>query len=378
MFAIFLQISTLLLLPFVCIKVTRALGVDRWLSPVVCCYAIGILLANFHPFALSASITDVAVQGTVLLAIPLLLYTTDIVGWLRYARTTLLSFGLCVLSGIIVSLLMAYLFADMIDESWQLSGMLVGIFTGGMANMQAIGMALGVDRSLFVLVNAGDIFAGGLYLILLTSIMHPLLGYILPSFHLPTDTGKDKIQQSKPNERVRVEDMWRAIVLTLAIVGVSAALTYLIAGTVQQVSLLILLLTSSSVLASFSKKVRAWKGTFASGEYLLLIFCVAIGMQANLQDILTQGTTVICYTTGVLFGTAILHLLFCYLCRIDRDTAMITATAAIYGPVFIGQIASAIRNRTLVFSGMATGLVGYAIGNYLGIGIGNLLRWWLH
>jgi len=54
---------------------------------------------------------------------------------------------------------------------------------------------------------------------------------------------------------------------------------------------------------------------------------------------------------------------------------MITSTAALYGPAFIGQIASVINNRQLVFSGMATSLVGLAMGNYIGVGVANLLRY---
>ena len=75
-----------------------------------------------------------------------------------------------------------------------------------------------------------------------------------------------------------------------------------------------------------------------------------------------------------MYGTFLLHLLFCYLLRIDRDTSLITAVAAIYGPAFIGQIASVIKNRKMLLSGISTGLIGYAIGNFLGLGMNHLLQ----
>ena len=53
---------------------------------------------------------------------------------------------------------------------------------------------------------------------------------------------------------------------------------------------------------------------------------------------------------------------------------MITSTAAIYGPVFVGQIASAIGNKKLIFTGIALGLLGFAVGNYLGIGLAYILK----
>lgn len=371
MFYSVLQILLLIFLPVFCIKITHKLQITNWLSPVVCCYAIGIILANTGILPLEPSINTIASQATVLLAIPLLLYSTDLLGWLKYAKSTLVSFGLCVVSGILISITMAFIFDSEIEHTWQLSGMLVGIFTGGMANMQAIGMALEADESLFVLINAGDIFAGGLYLILLTSVLHSILGKFLPNFQFSTE---NKGTENDLTSDYHWKDMLFAILLTLGIVGISAGITYGITGAVKSVSLIILLLTTLSVAASFSKKIRHWRGSFQMGEYLLLVFCVAIGMQANLSEIMTQGLDIIFYTAAILFGTAFFHILLCWIFQIDRDTTMITATAAIYGPVFIGQVASAIQNRTLIFSGIATGLVGYALGNYLGIGIGNMLR----
>ena len=53
---------------------------------------------------------------------------------------------------------------------------------------------------------------------------------------------------------------------------------------------------------------------------------------------------------------------------------IITSTAAIYGPAFIGPVANAIKNRDMIVPGITMGLLGYAIGNYIGIGIAMLLR----
>lgn len=368
-----LQILIIIIFPAFSQWLTAKLKVQKWLSPVVLCYATGILLANIGNLEFSASVNTLFSQGTVLLAIPLLLYSTDLLGWLKYAKTTLVSFGLCVLSGLIMSMIMAFLWQDVVEDTWILSGMLVGVFTGGMANLQAIGMGLGADESLFVLINAGDIFAGGIYLILLTSVMHPILGYFLPDFQLKNQ--KNQTPEELTNSSFHWQDTSVAIALSIAILLAAVGLTHLLTGAIKSESLIILLLTTFSIVASFFTKIRTLRGAFSAGEYALLMFCVAIGLQANLDNILEHGTTVVFYTTAILFGTGFFHLFLCWLFKIDRDTAMITATAAIYGPPFIGQVASAINNRTLVFSGIATGLVGYALGNYLGIGIGNFLKW---
>ena len=163
--------------------------------------------------------------------------------------------------------------------------------------------------------------------------------------------------------------------LTILIIGASVGICFLIFGELTNVAFLILLLTTFSVLASLSPRIRKIRGTFEMGEYLLLMFCVAIGMMADFTKLAEDGGMIIAFTAMVLSTTIILHLIFSKLFKIDTDTVLITSTAAIYGPVFIGQIASAIRNKSLVFSGMATGLIGFAIGNYLGIAVAYFVRW---
>lgn len=370
-----MQILLILLGPLFANWLVRRVQMDKWLSPVVVAYAIGILFANWKVFSLDKEISTIFSEATILLAIPMLLYSTDLRGWVKHARQTILSFFLCVLSGLSASFLIGILFqGDGIDNA-MISGMLVGIYTGGIPNMQAIGLALGAEEDLYVMMNAADIFCGGIYLLFLTSIAHRLLGTFLPDFvgdkGLHTEAGQPRAST------INLRGIALSFGLTLLVIGASIGLTWLFTGALKSVSLLILLLTTFSILASFSPRVRALEGAFEAGEYLLLMFCVAVGLMSDFSEVWAQGTQIILYTSLVLSITVVVHLILSALFKIDRDTTLITSTAALYGPVFIGQVASAIGNRTLVFSGMATGLVGFAIGNYLGLGMAWLLTWWL-
>ena len=165
-----------------------------------------------------------------------------------------------------------------------------------------------------------------------------------------------------------------AILLTLAIIGLTLGICRLAFGSLENVAFIMLLLTTLSIAASFVPRVRRWENTFETGEYFLLMFCVALGMLADFSEILSQGPDVITFSIFAFLGTVLLHLLGAALFRIDRDTVLFTSVAALYGPAFIGQIASITGNRHLIFSGIAVGLLGYAIGNYLGIGLAYVLR----
>ncbi len=376
-----LQILLILLGPYLGIRLLQYFPNFKWLSPVVWSYALGILFANFHIFPLSTPIAINISHFAILFAIPLLLYSTDLIAWFQHAQSTVLSFVLCILTGLVSSSLMAFLFQGMMSDTWQLSAMLVGVYTGGTPNLNAIGLALEADEATFVLLNAADSVCGVVYLLFLSSFAPNLLARFLPPFSDSENSfSKDSTavaSQPIPSQPFQIVPLLQSIVLTLFIIAVSVGIAYFISGTLENIVLIILSLTTLSVLASLSPKVRQIKGSFEMGEYLLLVFCVSIGMLADFSKLAEEGGTVLLFTASVMFFAIFLHYVLSALFRIDRDTVMITSTAAIYGPVFVGQIASVIHNKQLVFSGMATGLVGYAIGNYLGIGLGYLLKSWV-
>jgi uncharacterized membrane protein len=354
----------MLLFPWFSLRLEKTGKLPAFLSPVVLCYGVGILLANIGVLPDGFSLANTISEVSILLAIPFLLYATDLIGWFRFAKSTLLSFALVIVAGLLSSAIHAYFWGDAITNTPQISGMLVGLYTGGIPNMNAIGKALEATPETLIYLNAADIVTGGAYLLFLTSFAPFVYGKFLKMSKTQND---DNQGFSIEKEEVTLPVFLRAFGLTLAIVTASVGLTLLLTGALKSVSIILLLLTTFSVIASLSPKVREWKGTFEIGEYFILIFCVAIGLSANFSSVPVEGFTLVAYTGAVLLTTIVLHLLFCKIFKIDRDTMLITSVAALYGPPFVGQMASVIGSRKLLISGMATGLVGYALGNYLGI-----------
>lgn len=107
---------------------------------------------------------------------------------------------------------------------------------------------------------------------------------------------------------------------------------------------------------------------------MLLVFALAMGSMANFSELLAASSALFWFCGFVVFSSILLHYLLAILFRVDRDTLIITSTAAIFGPVFIGPVANAIGNRELITVGISLGLIGYAIGNYLGLGLAFILK----
>ncbi len=371
---IYVQLLIIALFPYLAKIISQK--TVTWLSPVVLCYLMGILLANWQGLLINHAIADYATQGTILLALPFLLYSTNLSREIfKEFKTALLAFLLCVFSGLIGTVSTAFLLYGTYDNAPILAGMIAAIFSGGIPNMQAVGMALEADKQTIVLMNTADVFVGGIFLVFLTSIAHSVLGLFLNNY-IKGNLQMSKSQNSSSKNIINLTDFVKGLLLTLAIIGFSVGMSFLFFQKLAA-TFIILAITTLSLLATKFKWVQQLKGTFEIGDYLLLMFCVAVGMLANFDNILTDGKHVIVFLAFAWGFTVLLHWLFCYFFKIDRDTAIVTQTAAIYGPVFIGQIASTIGNRRLVFPGIALGLLGIAMGNYVGVFVYWVVSWGL-
>ena len=59
--------------------------------------------------------------------------------------------------------------------------------------------------------------------------------------------------------------------------------------------------------------------------------------------------------------------------KIDGDLTLAASISLINSPPFVPMVAAVLKNRSVILPGIAIGLLGYVVGNYLGIGIFMLL-----
>lgn len=371
------QALAFLFIPWGVMTLAPHIKIFRILGTVSICYIIGIVLGNIPGLLIDTSISKILTEATVPIAIPLLLFSTDLKGWFGLAKKTILSFVLMCLSVAVVATIAFSIFQGKIDELWKLSGMMVGVYTGGTPNMTAIGVALDVRESTFALLNAVDILIGGSYLIFLITLGPRIFGAVLTAFKDPEPVNSD---ECLPEDECLYQpwkfprETFYNLFLAIFGLGASAGLSFLLFSQMS-VPFLLLCLTSYAVGLSFNNKVRNLIGSYEIGSYFLLIFCVAMGSLTNLEELFNNGGMIIFYVATIITFTVLLHTLLCALFKIDRDTAMITSVAGIFGPIFIGVMVNKLNNKKVLLSGMTTGLVGYAVGNYLGLSLSYLIKY---
>lgn len=364
----FLLLAFLLSFPLMTLWAEGKYRAVRWISPIMVCYLVGILIGNIPGFHPDRELLKTTTMISVVLAIPLLLYSANLPAMLRQVRPAMFSFILGILGVLICAFLAFRIFGGRVPRADAISGMMIGVYTGGTQNMSAIGTALKVDGEVFVLLNSADIIFSGIYFVFLLTIGKRVLGIFLPR----------KIQQAEMEEgtaelkastegKGRILHVLSGLVLAALMVGISAGISFLITGDLAE-PIVILGITTLGIAASFVPWVRKLPMTFSTANYLLLVFALAMGSTANFAELLAASSVLFWFCGFMVFGSILLHILLASVFRVDRDTLIITSTAAIFGPAFIGPVANAIGNRGIIPIGIALGLIGYALGNYLGLG----------
>jgi uncharacterized membrane protein len=116
------------------------------------------------------------------------------------------------------------------------------------------------------------------------------------------------------------------------------------------------------------------KKTFQSGMYLIVIFCIVIGSMADLSIFTTRSLYIGAFIAVVVFGSMVIQVLLSKLFKIDTDTTIIASTAFIFSAPFVPTVANALKNKEIIVSGITIGIIGYAVGNFLGISLAYLLK----
>lgn len=253
--------------------------VIRWLSPIVICYLFWIALGNVSFIVLDKEIISYVSMASIFLAIPLLLFNSNILDWLKHSGMSLLSYVLSVVSIIISSSLFFLVFRNQAPEAWKVSGMLIGVYTGGTPNMSAIGIALDSSEEIFIILNSSDVFLGAIYFVFLITFSKRLLGMFLPKYknRERDKSGESKLKEKQISHKQFIVNIFIALVLEISILGFAAWLTLQIKGEIAG-PLLILILTTLGIALSFVKKVQRMKGSYETAYFSLLIFSLAIGV----------------------------------------------------------------------------------------------------
>jgi uncharacterized membrane protein len=330
-----------------------------------------------------SSIQDLLISIIVPLSFPLLLFSLNIRRWLRFAREGFISMILALISVIVIVSSGYFIFRNVVPDSWKVAGMLVGVYTGGTPNLVSLKVALGVDPNLFVMTSTYDMIVGAITIIFFITAGPKLFRTILPPFkhNGSSELSDEALKEAESFEdftgmfgKGRVIPLLKASGLSLVIFIISFGISLLLPG-VSQMVVVILSITTLAVVASLFTWINKIEKTFQLGMYFILVFSFAVASMAKLGVIFSIGFLgLFGYISYAYFGSLILHLILSKIFRVNADDFLITTTAFVFSPPFVPVVAGALKNKDVIMTGITVGIIGYIIGNYLGVGLGYFLK----
>ena len=392
-FLIFIQIVAVFFIPVLIIKYHNFI-LTKWLGTIGTAYALGIIVAIIM-FVLNKIGVEAAVNETVgqvgsylaiAIAIPLLLFSANLKEARKLSKTVLKSFASLIVSAIFVSSIVFYVYAKNIEQGDVLSGMAIGLYTGGTPNLNALGNIFLTDISaelkttLISSANLADMLIGAVFYVFLLLLCKPLLSKFLRTRENDvyiTDAAemKNTDELDLQNFKLRPKLINR-IILAFGLALLSAGLgvlVWIVLGAVQGhmldivVPSLLIGVTVFGIIGSFNDRIRETSGMNVVGQYFILVFSFALASSINFSQLHSIfGPTLILYGS-ITIGVFIVHVLLSKLLDIDVDCTMVTLTAGLYGPAFVPAITKQIKNDDLTVPGLITGSLGYAIGTFLGM-----------
>lgn len=379
LFLIFFYLSV----PFAVLSLCRRFEVLNKVGPVLICYILGALLGNCGILPSNAlSVQNTLSEASVALALPLLLFSLDVKTWIKTAGKAILSLACAMTVIVAVAGAGSILIAGSEAESWKIAGLVIGVYTGGTPNMAAIKTALDVDPTTYIMLHTYDVFISFLYILLCITFAQKLVSKFLPAYKKTTREActsditltEDINAYAQMLSPGTLKSLSAAVFLSGIIIGLSVLISSFVPKEAST-AVTILLITSFGIAASFQKKIRQIPNTYQAGMFFILIFCLVVGSMADLTRLVNINPALFGYISLCIFGTFILHAALCRLFHIDTDTFIITSVAAVCSPPFVPVVAQALNNKEIILSGLTTGIIGYALGNYLGISFAYFIRY---
>jgi len=344
------------------------LKIFKFIPAVVMIYACSMLLASMGVFESNAEVNAIYKQTKTNLLpamLFLMLLQIDLRHFFKLGKSLLIAYILAVFSIAFGFIVVAFSFSFSSDMSGAF-GALAGSWMGGTANMVAVGSALGVSEESFA------------YALVVDSVNYTLWVMLL-LFLVPFAPYFNKFTKSSDNLaylgeigcacNIGAKRYWLLILLALlasfAAQYLSTFFTFLNATTT-----VVLLSSLFGILASFTK-MKELNGSSEVATSMLYIIIALIGSKAVIESFSGLGLYVLAGFC-ILIIHAIIMVIGAKIFKLDLFSIAVASLSNI-GGVASAPILAAMYNKSLVSVGVLMAIMGYIIGTFGGLLVGNIL-----
>lgn len=353
------------------------------IGTVIMAYAVGIIMAlcGLVPTGDAAGavqmdkISTMLMNLTVPIAIPLMLFNSDFKLWTKSLPKTFVVLITGLLSIITAVILGFFAFKGAgIKDFGNVAAMMTGIYTGGTMNFFALGSALHVDQSIIVIAYTFEMIVTFPLILFFVGGGYKLFRKVLPYKNQMATNDSTMIEVKDDSfeeysgmfSRSVFGKMMLGLLLSVLMLAIGAGLSLLITGKLNEL-VIILTITTLAIAASFIPQVRNLPKTFELGMFFILVFSVVVASRFDIYSVDSSALAVMGFIAFIMLVALFIHLILCRIFKVEGDLFVVGQVGLLCSPPFIPPVVGAMGNRKVLISGIVIGLVGYAVGTYLGL-----------
>lgn len=313
------------------------------------------------------------------LAIPMLLFSADLKKVAKQSgRITILFLIACV--GVALgAILGSVILKDHIPELHKVAAVITGSQTGGAVNVAAMKEVFAISPTMFTITYLADNIAFVMTTFVMLTL--PAMAVVRKYYKCSYDRNSaEKAAEAGGEETgATAYDLIKTFAVSFTILFVTDVFT----GFVNQLNAppivqqlfgqryLILTLITVVLATAVPQFMGKLKGSYEMGMLLLSFFFIAATVSADMKEMFAQGPYLFLFC-GVTFLTQFIILMVSgKLFGFTIEEIVICSNASLGGPSTAAAVAGAKGWTELITPAVLAGVLGYILGNYLAVFVGN-------
>lgn len=306
------------------------------------------------------------------LAIALFLLKADLVKVFTEGGRVLIAF-LVGMAGTAVGAGIASLFVNLGADEAKIAAVFTATYTGGSLNFVAVAEAVGLDDSsqLSAALAIDNILGVG-FIVTLNLAAAWSLFQRRYGWRIEAVGGEDAVAKAGEGLAPSQFGLLTALALAAGVVAVSGVIAAT-AG-IPQYELLVITVLATGLATAGRRFLAGLRGEDVLAMLFMYLFFAIIGAGADLGE-MVQAAPGMFVMVGFIFAVHLAFMLVAgRLLKLNYAELVTASLACIAGPPIAAAIAILFKWRNLVAPGILTGILGYVLGNFAGLGMFALLE----
>lgn len=347
-----------------------------------------MILSNLNIIPIESPVYDQVWEYVIPLAIPLLLFRSNIFKIWKESRRLLFIFlisSVGTVVGVTIGFLLLHQFIPELDK---IGAMMTGSYIGGGVNFAALSTKFQTPGELVSATVVADNSVMAFYFIVLITLpnMKFVKKYFKRLYTSNDDTNSNQAEAYWKRNEISLKDIAYSISIAFALVAISFKISELVNEYIPKnnhfmeilVSIIgdqFLLLTTLTLVtvAMFSKFFENLNASDELGTFLIYIFFVVIGVPASIPIIIKTAPLLFIFVAVILIFNLSITLFFGKLFKFNIEEMILASNANAGGPTTAAALAISKGWQGLVGPILIIGTLGYVIGNYVGTLMGYFL-----